>query len=259
LQAWIVWKMLLPFLKSINDPAKLLMVSFVISWTAVYWMDLNFFSSYGAIALLPAFIWGVITPVEVFQHPSRRIQVGAALIQLLLVITIVSACYIDFPRDGSFTMMSYMRWISSWRSPHRKLALSPFFWCQLALLQLVHAVGGSSFLFMMPAGHTRITDHGRNTLYSYLGQVYFMRLLVATNLSASASSVCGLLLISPFLTFFMTSPTWMYSQSLILQPTFVNILFDKPYIDKHKHAHSLLSLALLVLGLWWVDSLQERS
>jgi fucose 4-O-acetylase-like acetyltransferase len=198
LQCWITWKLLLPYLKTVEGKGvrgklRLFVVSLALSWLGGYWMVSRHahFHLDTAIGMLPAFVGGYVTPHEVLALVRPRAKAAAAAVHLAGVLLIFHVCYSTYEqcdtRNGSImrgtTLVvwegvalrrSYFADAQMLRAECGELhecRLSYYLhWTQRAVVHAMGAVMGGSFLLMMPNWRTSASEHGRHSLYAYLLQ-----------------------------------------------------------------------------------------
>jgi len=202
LQCWIVWKMLLPFLRTVPDKRRLVGIAFAISWFGGYWHIERFgtFSAGATVAMLPFFVLGHALPLRLFDSVPRRVQRIAAASHAILCAGIFAVSLARFQRcdvpvdelwapiGTPWTAVSWMRWVYGM---HRGVYLSRetmveycppnavfckpeyyLLWTQRVAYQLMALMLGTSFIFMMPDRPSRFSEHGRHSLYAYVLQEF---------------------------------------------------------------------------------------
>jgi len=194
LQCWIAWKMLLPYLRTIQDPFKLVGLAFALSWYGGYF-DFAWWGSFHAsatIGMLPMFVVGYVTPHSIFGRVPRWLRGASAGAHIAFIVAVVVMCYTtweDCNQDLSgrpWHGATFLRWTMVM---HRYSYLTPeavvemcgddqngcggdyyWMWTQRAVYHAMAALLGAAWVCLMPNRRTEFAIRGRHSLYAYMLQ-----------------------------------------------------------------------------------------
>jgi hypothetical protein len=291
LQCWIAWKMLLPFLKAFegDDGAqgsrRLLYISIFISWFGGYFMipSEHTFSTDTAIALLPAFILGYVTPHAALASLGGQLRRACALLHLTLVLLLAllvaltfESCEREAYSGGALSAHALLAWSDriGFRAYHSSFDLVALcgkelnecegsyyiYWTQRAVLHLCVLLFAGTLVMAMPNRRTRFSAHGRHALYAYLLQATMLLPFVLPARTLLGALVAALrapplpcdswaqlplcMLVAIASTLAMTSEPVRRAMCVVFEPTYLNWLFELPSSKRPHFLSLVLFLAL---------------